>query len=479
MTNKMDISYDGKKLSDYFFVTDALNREIIAGVTNTTIKVGHTNGETFSDTTRNMKKISMPFYMNENNPKSLEAIAEILDVREPKRLIFGDEPDWYYMAIPDGDISFTQLEKEGNGTINWIVPDGLKHSLKTKTFKNDGKNEIEFDNLGNVDTPVKMKVTMKSDNGFLGIVLNGNYYQIGKPAEVNGHQLPPDIEIVKDGVAEFPKGVINKKGFSPLPTFMGGLSQTGTIETNNQGIEVTGYGQSTEKSWAGPSITWQFPAIEDGTIGAKHFFLWADAWFETLEYPEAGFQVHTIQNKDGKRLFSVLYLDQSGDNRQSKVVAFVNDKKVYEAENNWTGYGYRGFMSMTKAGNNFVLVYGNTTKTFVDTSLENEEGYYYTIGYGQWFNNPSVHKDIVVNWKLWHKGIDSWLDTPNFFKAGDVVTIDSATNTVEINGATNWDYTDVGSSPLRAVEGHNILGIAKSDYATMPDVELSFSERKL
>jgi len=480
MTLKMTVTYNNKKLSDYLYVTADLNRDIIGDRTNTTVKVGHAAGEVFLDTTRGMKKISMPFHIDRNDPKYLENIAEIINVNEPKRLIFGDEPEWYYNAIPDGALSYTQLEKEGSGTITWIIPDGYKHAIQTKTFTNaGGVDEIPFDNLGNVDTPISIEATMKSDNGFMGFTLGDNYYQIGIPSEVDGEQLPPSEHIVPNGLAIFDSGKINDTANPPLPSYMGQLSQTGTIEKTNNGIQVKDYGTSAKKSWAGPSITWTFPRLKDGTQGAKNFFLWQNVDFETWKKPEAGFQVHTVLDENHRRLITVLLLDQSGTTNQSKIIVFINDKRVYEANNNWTGVGYRGFMSITKSGSNFVVVYGKTTKTFLAPDLTNNEGFYYSVGFGKWFNNPAPTNNWIINWNLRQDKIDSWIDIPNFLKTGDVIDIDSAKNKVTINGASNWDRTDVGSSPLFAEKGKNILGVVKSDFATMPDVKISFNERKL
>lgn len=482
MTLKLKVMYNDMELSKYLYVVaDGFDRSVIGDRTNTTVKVGHAVGETFLDTTKGMRRITMPFYINKDIPDALEKIAQIVNVEEPKQLIFGDEPDWYYSAIVDGTLSFTRLEREGSGTITWLVPDMYKHAVNSTTYSNDGadKSRILFDNNSNASTPVNVRVKMKSDNGFLGLSLNGAYYQVGIPEQVDGVQLPPSEMTVPDGAMIFDRGRINDKKCNPLPAFMGNLSQTGTVAKTANGIEVKDYGTSSLKSWAGPSITWTFPATKDGRIGAKNFFLWQNTDFETWKTPEAGFQVHTVHDKDGKRLFSVVLIDQSGTVIQSKIIAFVNDKKVYEANNNWTGVGYRGFMSMTKSGNNFVLVHGNTTKTFVDPDLEDTEAVYYTVGYGKWYNNPAPQNNWVMQWKLRQDKIDIWKDIPNFFSNGDVVQLNSENNELTINGVPNWDRVDVGSEPFNAKIGSNILGVIASNFAETPDVTLTFNERKL
>lgn len=478
--SNFNVFFNGQELTKLMTVTVGFNRGVIAERTNTTEKVGNSKGVIFMDTTLGAKTIDMPFVVLKNKLENCMKIASILNVDSPQELTFSDQPDIVYYAMPDGAVDYDDIYRHGKGTIKWMVPDGHSYSKTEKTATNNGTaNTITFTNNGTDSTPVKVTTEMTSQNGFLGLTLNGRYYQIGNPTEVDGVQLPPSEMIVPDGVAIFGKGQLNNKSCNPLPSFMGNLSQTGTVAKTANGIEVADYGTSSVKSWAGPSITWTFPATKDGKIGAKSFFLWQNIDFETWKKPEAGFQVHTVHDKDGKRLFSVVLMDQSSTVNQSKIIVFVNEKKVYEANNNWTGVGYRGFMSMTKAGNNFVLVHGNTTKTFVDTALTDSEGYFYTVGYGKWYNNPAPQNNWVTQWTLREDKIDSWIDIPNFFNVGDKVVLDSKSNKLTINEVPNWDRVDIGSKPLIAGVGDNELGIVVSDFATMPKVTVNYRERWL
>lgn len=455
-------------------------RGVLSEVTNTLTKVGNSDGSVLMDSTLNSRIIPIKFDFRALKRREFEVkLAPLIYSKEIEEWSFDDRPNEVWYGKIDGKIDLDRAFMLGTGTINLLVPDGHSHAKKTKTATNNGGKTIEFVNEGTDATPIKVTAKMKSDNGFLGLSLNGRYYQVGKPEEVNGVQLPPSQQLVSDGLSEFSKGVMNDPKNNPLPGYMGHLSQTGTITKNANGIEVTSYGTSSDKSWAGPSITWKFPATTDGHVGAKNLFLWQNAWFETEETNQAGFQVHTISDANGKRLFTVLLIDQSSTTIQSKIICFVNDKLVYEAKNNWTGTGYKGFMSMTKAGNNFVVVYGNTQKTFVDTTLTDSEAVYYTVGYGSWYNNPTPHKSVLINWSLTRNQIDSWVDIPNFFKTGDEVVLNSASNEMTINSVKDWDRVDIGSKPLLAAVGNNSLGIIVSDWATTPDVRIEYRERWL
>ena len=77
----------------------------------------------------------------------------ILNVTEPKELRFSSLPNITFQAIPSGNIDYDKLtRRNGKGTINFIIADGLAHSKTTRTFefsKNEqGTLEAEINQRG-------------------------------------------------------------------------------------------------------------------------------------------------------------------------------------------------------------------------------------------------------------------------------------------------------------------------------------------
>ena len=71
----------------------------------------------------------MPFEIKGDILASYDAIQKILNVTEPKRLVFGNYPDRYFYAVPDGNFDITQVAMFGKGTeITWLIPDGVAYS---------------------------------------------------------------------------------------------------------------------------------------------------------------------------------------------------------------------------------------------------------------------------------------------------------------------------------------------------------------
>ena len=98
----------------------------------------------------------MPFTILDNIKEKYDALQKILNVDEPKKLVFGNTPDRYCWAIPTGDLEFEETGCLGEGTINWLIPEGIAWSTTQKEFtaaKNeDGILEMTIINEGSEDS---------------------------------------------------------------------------------------------------------------------------------------------------------------------------------------------------------------------------------------------------------------------------------------------------------------------------------------
>ncbi|BAN71107.1 putative phage tail protein [Lacticaseibacillus paracasei subsp. paracasei] len=63
-------------------------------------------------------------------------LAPLLYSTDVQKLIIDDRPDEFWYAKVDGKIDMDRAYFLGTGTINFLVPDGIAHSVATKTFDN-------------------------------------------------------------------------------------------------------------------------------------------------------------------------------------------------------------------------------------------------------------------------------------------------------------------------------------------------------
>lgn len=130
-------------------------------------------GEDYGYTTYKSRTIEMPFEFAGDIAESYNAIQKILNVAEPKKLVFGNYPDRYFYAVPDGNFDITQVAMFGKGTITWLIPDGVAYSTAEKQFtgvQQSGYQTITIQNNGTEWTDVDYEITHNHENGYIGLV---------------------------------------------------------------------------------------------------------------------------------------------------------------------------------------------------------------------------------------------------------------------------------------------------------------------
>lgn len=116
-------------------------------------------------------------------------IADWLNVKEAKPLIFSDEPDKRYMARPTGGVRLEQIINSGLAQVNFLLPDVYAESTEEQTTGSTGVNE------GTVETSCVIEVELLSHTteGYLKVILNEtgeeiivhHYFQAGDILEID------------------------------------------------------------------------------------------------------------------------------------------------------------------------------------------------------------------------------------------------------------------------------------------------------
>ncbi|MDA3725715.1 phage tail family protein [Lacticaseibacillus rhamnosus] len=132
----MTITYAGVDITQWMYV-QMVKRDVGTNHVNAMQKVGISDGQMLQYMSRDVKTIVVTgIVMNDDLVPLRRALAAAIDTDEPQQLIFGDEPDKYYLAIVDSQPIFTEGFRSGTISISFICPDGIAHSVATKTFDN-------------------------------------------------------------------------------------------------------------------------------------------------------------------------------------------------------------------------------------------------------------------------------------------------------------------------------------------------------
>lgn len=199
MNDKFSIIYDGIDLADIVDGFTRIDRSIGSGWKNTVQE--KLNGVDFLYNGIGPKKISIDFHFyGEARDAAIirRKLAQFLYKSEPCPLTYSDEPNTQYWAIPDGDQSFTLDFAKGEGTINFLVPSGVSESVDTKVLNDessggaygsivhndDNSITLKIKNEGTIETYPQIKITHKSNNGYIGIVSSESVVQLGSIDEI-------------------------------------------------------------------------------------------------------------------------------------------------------------------------------------------------------------------------------------------------------------------------------------------------------
>ena len=168
-----------------------LDRNLMPSITTNTRSVENINGGEFTHSTYSQKQIAMEFQIPNSTAKGLaefrRKMPEILYSKEPKRLIFSDEPSIYYEAIVDGEPVLGEDDMYSTGTITWLIPDGVP---------------IGYDGVGAVTMKMISNTSSTSASGMMFISTSG--------------PSPPELKAIVYSPQRFSRSAMNPTLAMPI-----------------------------------------------------------------------------------------------------------------------------------------------------------------------------------------------------------------------------------------------------------------------
>lgn len=436
-------------------------------------------GEEYGYTTYKSRTIEMPFEIKGDILASYDAIQKILNVAEPKRLVFGNYPDRYFFAIPDGNLDVTQVAIFGKGTITWLIPDGVAYSVGEFEFngvQQDGYQTITIQNNGTEWAEVDYEITHKHENGFIGLVSQYGTIQLGKTEEADGEDYEASEELF-NGYGLFQDDHGNSYQ-NPENTTQG------TLEVRN----VAGYnvmalkgGQATSGFWNGGMKTLTIPVDSEGRRGAKNFYCYTQHWFETGLMGQTGAQTIAFLTGDNKVICSMSIYKSDTVGNTAHVDWFApQNKKIKTLDFQPTAYEGNPFNLKMGGGHNDFLKEGDRLRIFWYGQY-----YYFTIPeikdmvcekiqvwIGQWGSRDLGNQLVTHNYlkSIWFRkdNVEKYRDVPNRYRAGDVVTIDGESTKVYVNGMPAKGDEINGSNYPKVPPGTTEVQFCYSSFSSPP-----------
>jgi predicted phage tail component-like protein len=488
---KVNITFNGDNLSTYIKATQ-VNRGIIPERENRTYRIPKKSGVFYDGYTYKEKVITVDFMVvNADLNAVRRALASMLDVEEPAQLVFSDEPTFYWMAVPDGEVNLEEILKVGTGTINFLCPKPWAYKTGESQFiLTPGQTKLTVTNNGSAPTSPKFTVNFSADCGFVGITSPQGIIQLGNRISPDTVAVPNSEKLINTVFSATGNTAWVKNTFQPLHI---NAQASGTVSEDANGVRTNSFGTwLANKQWHGPVMS---KALATDTLGlgtADNWELYSEFHFRTLDsnavramaMMEFGVFDDTGAYLAGLRFGDTMDIDSLVGT--SLYVGKNPDGNGIEQAQLWDegGYDYfNGSICITKMGNNFNFeIYNSTTgkvlnKTFYSEALGAKKAKTATVFMGK-FKDVAAYNDMAVTYlKFTKHHTQTMKDVPNIFGNGDELIVDNETGKVTLNGVPYFNTLDIGSNFFPLKQGATDIGFIHSSWATQPTFKTTFQER--
>lgn len=449
------------------------------------------NGVYFYKNRFREKILKVPFFVTYPTVERYDYLQSVLAVDEPKRLEFSHLPDRYYLAIPTGDLDFEEFRMNGKGTITFLIPDGVAHSVTYKKVtdytESDGKMIFNIVNKGNVEALPIITIKHHEENGYIGLVNQTGVMAVGDEeivdSETRSHSLMPfDYTETGSGISE---------GLAVATKNVAILNDTAQILDKNLFIEQwydrehlrLDSNVSPSGNHAG-SITFDLPSE-----GSLYDYFWWRQVFWAQAYGQLGFIKITVSDTDGNFLYGVETIKRK-KTLETEYNFFTTDGKGGFKNSNFMKQFYAtellhdnpfnpqgGWSDIIRKDDEVSVFWWGGRTTVYCPEIKGKKSAKLHIAIGSMGGNPLVSRMYIDGIK--YRKDNSYMP-PNPFSAGSKLIINSENDTLLVDNIPKINAMVNGSDFLKIPVGTSQLELYKSSWATTsPTVEIKFEERYL
>ena len=475
----LSVKFNDIELGKYIEVLQGFTPFVGADWNPSFVKAEKQNGSDFAYTSYENKQIVMPFTIEGNLEEKYDALQKALKVDEPKKLVFGNVPNKCFYAIPSGTLEFSEeTEFLGEGSITWLIPDGVAYSTAEFDFygiQQNGYQTITIQNNGTEWADVDYEITHQHENGFIGLVSQYGVIQLGKEEEADGENYKASEELF-NGYSLF-KDDHGTSYQNPENTTQG------TLEVRN----VAGYnvmalkgGQATSGYWNGGMKTLTIPVDSEGRRGAKNFYCYTQHWFETGLMGQTGAQTIAFLTGDNKVICAMSINKSDSVGNTARVEWFAPGNTLIRREE-FQPTAYEGNPFNLKMGcHNDFLKEGEKLRIFwYGTYMERNipeikdmECEKIQVWIGQWGDRNLSNQYVTHNYlkSIWFRkdNVEKYQDVPNRYRAGDVVSIDGESTKVYVNGMVAKGDEITGTDYFKVPPGTTEVQFCYSSFSSPP-----------
>nr|WP_275039562.1 distal tail protein Dit [Streptococcus uberis] len=441
------------------------------------------------------KKITVSFSIWTRDRNTVKhQLASIFNQSEPKRLLFSDEPDKYYLALVVDEIQMQEASiKRSYGTITFLITDGVAHSTSYKKItdftESDGKVIFNITNNGNVEALPIFTAKMNSENGYFGLVNETGVMEIGDRELIDSETLayserPFDYSDtgtkIADGFAKGAKNVaILNDSSATLDKNLSILNWLGRDHVVLDGTSVAG-------THAG-SLTFDLP-----TEGSLYDYVWWRQIFWAGNINQLGFIKISVSDTDGKFLFGVETIKRKNglETEYNVMVAdgkggykFIDFRKKFSAshkdeENPFNAN--RGWSDIKRIDDKLSIFWFGSRYERTVPELKGKKSAKLHVALGAIQGKPLVTRMYLDGIKYRKDNVADGYNIPNPYGTGSTVVINGENKTLLVDNIPKLNHVVDYSKWLKIPVGTSTIEISTSSWNEIkPTFSLAFEERWL
>lgn len=484
------MSYNGFDLSKILIVTKGFTSFGGANYELDT-KDSVSNGVLFYKKKFKEKIIKVPFFVNYPTVKDYDYLQSVFSVNEPKQLIFSHHPDRYFLAIPTGDLNFEEFKMNGRGTITFLIPDGIAHSVTYKQVLNykESGNKLIFDieNNGNTDALPIIRIENVEELGYAGVVNQTGVIEIGNINEQGTETFKRSEWLVaydSSGAGfEVNKGIFNDDAWA-LTGNIGTVTRDGRKLTYMSGINSTN-GQN------GASMTFTIPADSNGEVGSLYDYIFWRQAFEASPDRMGIFKLAVTDIND-QFMYGIQavkyakgwlgYYDILGRSEEGTTTVHKREK-ISQTSNNKIDNPLcfqKGMEDLKRIDDKITYFWNGAYKDIYMPEIKGMLSHKIHILFGNFGANQVPEMNYLQNFKYSKDFVVKDRDIPNRYPAGSKIIINNEDNTLQVDGKPQLNDVVQGSTFITIPPGKSTLEVSVSDWVVKkPKVTIEFEERWL
>lgn len=518
----MSVIFDGKNLTELF--NESQGRAVPVDVIKNVASNFNNNyqdqgrrryGQQFLYSTLSVKQIQVLFTLVGNYDyfnSIAETLGGYLNVDKPKTLIFGDEPNKVWEAIPVGQASLAVDRNTApitaTVTVTFDVPKSYGENKAQALVSSDGETnygsikkvssghyKATLKNFGTAETYPDIKLKFNSDNGWVGIVKSSSEsYEIGNPNEVDTKivkrsEVLLDYRMPENMRQAFTLGAKNVGRFNDgidSEDLNGSLSVIDVFDRPNIALTSRGNGN---KFLQGGSISWDIPADSSGERGSLSEYLWWREVFWLGSPNQYGYIKISVTDDQGNFLYGAE--TKKKENGLDCYYNFIvrDDKEGHRIIDTKHFYGThleehnpfnspRGWSDITRRDDEISFYWWGSYPKFKIPALKGRKAakvHVLLAGVGQ---SPLVTNMYLDELYFRKDFVSATEDIPNRFSKGSVLEIDMSKGKTFVDNLPASNELTYLSEPFSIGTGETEMDIYTSSWIrTDPTIEITWKER--